>query len=521
MVEDITERKEALEQIAEQAAIIDIAPAGIMVCDFESNILFWNKGAETIYGWSRREALGRTIPDLLFPEEGPGKFIEILQAVLNDGVWEGEVHQMTRDKKRLVLESRRVLMRNAEGHPKSVLMINTDITEKRRIEAQSMRAQRLESIGTLAGGIAHDLNNVLAPILMSISLLRLSARDAATKGVIDAIESSARRGASIVKQVLSFARGIEGERTEIQPKNLFKEIDQIIRDTFPKNIELHVSIPHYLWTIVGDPTQLHQVLLNLCINSRDAMPGGGHLTITAENRHLDEQDAAINQQAQIGPYVILSVTDTGTGIPADVLDKIFDPFFTTKASGQGTGLGLSMTMGIVKSHGGFITVYSEPGRGSTFRVHLPVETAFEITKRKTQPVGLPRGNGETILVVDDESSLLAITSQALLAFGYKVRTATNGAQAVTLYTKHHKTIAAVITDMAMPIMDGPTFIKTIKKSRPDVKIIATSGLHDDGSMTRATAAGVRYFLNKPCTTGTLLKTLQEVLNAPVQTKTIA
>jgi CheY-like chemotaxis protein len=242
------------------------------------------------------------------------------------------------------------------------------------------------------------------------------------------------------------------------------------------------------------------------------MPGGGHLTITAENRHLDEHDAALNQQAQVGPYVVLSVTDTGTGISRDILDKIFDPFFTTKELGKGTGLGLSMTMGIVKGHGGFITIGSEPGKGSTFRVHLPAATSGEATQRKTQPVGVPRGHGETILVVDDESSILAITSQALLAFGYKVRTATNGAQAVTVYTRHQKAIAAIITDMAMPVMDGLGMINAIKKIKPDVKIIAVSGHHDDGNTTRAAAAGVRYFLNKPCTSETLLKTLQEALN---------
>jgi len=424
MVEDVTERKRASEQNAEQAAIIDIAPAGIMVCDFQSNILFWNKGAEQIYGWTRQEALGQTIPSLLFPEEGPAKYAEIHQAVLSHGAWEGDVHHMTKDKKKLVMESRRILMRNAEGHPKSVLIINTDITEKKMIEVQFMRAQRMESIGVLAGGIAHDLNNVLAPILMSIDLLKLSAKDGETKAIVDAIETSAKRGATIVKQVLSFARGMEGERVEIRLKHLFKEIDRIIRDSFPKNIEFHISLPHYLWTVLGDSTQLHQVLLNLCVNARDAMPGGGHLTITAENRRLDEQDIALNRQAQIGPYVILSVTDTGTGIPPEILEKIFDPFFTTKESGKGTGLGLSMTMGIVKSHGGFITIDSDPGKGSTFRVHLPAETSLETSKRQTQPLALSCGNGETILVVDDESSILAITSQALLAFGYKVRTAT-------------------------------------------------------------------------------------------------
>ncbi len=515
---NITERILAVEQISEQAALIDIAPDAILVCDLQSTILFWNKGAEHVYGWSRQEVLGQTISDLLYPKVNRAKHDEIFRAVLNHGKWTGEVHHIAKNKRKLIVESQLILVRNTEDRPKSILVINTDITEKKKIEAHFMRAQRMESLGTLAGGIAHDLNNILAPILISIDLLKLSIKGPETK-IINAIETSAHRGAAVVKQVLSFARGMEGDRAEVSLQHLLKEVEQIIKNTFPKNIQLDISTPSDLWTIMGDPTQLHQMLLNLCVNARDAMPGGGRLTITAENRRFDEQDMLMNRQAMAGPYVMLSVTDAGMGIEPDILDKIFEPFFTTKEFGKGTGLGLSTAMAIVKSHGGLINVYSEVGKGSVFKVHLPAEACGEAAHRKTQPVGLPRGNGETILVVDDESPVLGITSDMLLAFGYRVLTATNGVEAITIYTQHQNEIAAILTDMSMPVMDGLSTIHALKKINPDAKIIAASGLHTDESMAKAARAGIKYFLNKPSTTGTLLNILREILDHPLATET--
>jgi len=401
-------------------------------------------------------------------------------------------------------------MRNSEGQPKAVLNINTDITEKKKIEAHFMRAQRMESIGTLAGGVAHDLNNILTPILMSIDLLKPTAREPEMK-IIAAIEKSAKRGAAIVQQVLSFARGVEGERAELPLRHLLKEIDQIINDTFPKNILLDISIPTDLWTVVGDPNQLHQMLLNLCVNARDAMPRGGRLTIAAENRRLDERDAALNPQAKARRYVILNVTDTGTGIKQEILDKIFEPFFTTKEVGKGTGLGLSMAMGIVKSHGGFINVYSEVGKGTTFHLYLPAVETSAAADRPTQPIAFSRGHGETILIIDDESPVLEVTGQILQAFGYRIFTATNGAEAVALYKKHQKEIAAILTDMSMPVMDGLSTIQALKGLNPEARIIATSGLHTDESMAKAARFGIKNFLNKPTSAKDLLDTVQKTL----------
>jgi CheY-like chemotaxis protein len=375
-----------------------------------------------------------------------------------------------------------------------------------------MRAQRMESIGVLAGGIAHDLNNIFAPIVLSIDMLKATIADAESKLILETIETSAQRGADIVQQVLSFARGVEGQRIEIQPAHLLRDIQRLIKDTFPKDIRLDLNIAENMWTILGDPTQVHQILLNLCVNARDAMPNGGTLTVSAENRFLDEQYVAMNIEAKPGPYVLLGVTDSGTGIPPGILDKIFEPFFTTKEIGKGTGLGLSTVMAIVKSHGGFANVYSEPGNGTTFKIYLPAEQQpANVSNEATPEVSLPRGNGELVLIVDDEPSILTITGQTLQAFGYRVLKASNGAEAIVAYAQNQGEIDVVLTDMAMPVMDGPATIYALLRINPNVKIIAASGLYANGGVAKASNAGVRHFISKPYTAATLLKTLRDII----------
>ncbi len=399
-----------------------------------------------------------------------------------------------------------------EDNPEEGISFVLDLTERKKLEKHFLRAQRMESIGTLAGGIAHDLNNILSPIMMSIDVLRLTATDPDAKRLLETIEVSARRGSDIVRQVLSFARGIEGERVEVQPQYLLKDLEKIIKDTFPKNIQLQFSVTGEPHTILGDPTQVQQVLLNLCVNARDAMPDGGTLSVTMEDCMLDEQYVAKNIQAHAGRFVKITVTDSGTGVPLDLQDKIFEPFFTTKELTQGTGLGLSTVMAIVKSHKGIINLYSEPGKGTTFRVYLPaMESCSETWRDEPDEAVVPRGNGETILVVDDEASILAVTCQTLQAFGYHVISAADGAEAVAAYAQHRDQIAVVLTDIMMPVMDGAAVIRVLRRMNPDVKIIATSGLNTNGSAVKAPGLNVEHFLTKPFMAGTLLATLRDVL----------
>ncbi len=398
-----------------------------------------------------------------------------------------------------------------EDNPEEGVCFVLDLTDRKKIEQQFLRAQRMESIGTLAGGVAHDLNNSLGPIIMSLDLFKARFPDPESQSLIDIIQTSAQRGADMVRQVLSFARGVEGQRMVVQVQHLIRDIQKIANDTFLKNFSVRTNIAPDVWLIAGDPTQLHQVLLNLCVNARDAMPNGGAITISAENIHLDEHSAGMNVDAQPGPYVVLCVEDTGTGMPPEVIERIFDPFYTTKEQGKGTGLGLATSLAIVKSHGGFIHVYSEPEKGSKFRVYIPAQTETALEAETSLKIEMPRGNGELILVVDDESSVRQITQQTLEAFGYRVVLASDGAEAVAVYASRGAEVAAVVTDMMMPGIDGPATIQVLRKMKANLPVIAASGLSTDAQVGKARDLGVKHFLPKPFTAEALLKMLKQVL----------
>jgi CheY-like chemotaxis protein len=338
--------------------------------------------------------------------------------------------------------------------------------------------------------------------------MKLKFRDPSSQNLLEIISTSANRGADMVRQVLSFARGVEGRRIDVRISDLLQEIGKIANDTFLKSIMVNLTIPTDLWAVTGDPTQLHQVLLNLCVNARDSMPVGGTLSLAAENVNFDVHDAGLHPGSTPGRYVIVEVRDTGTGIAPDVLEKIFDPFFTTKEIGKGTGLGLSTTQAIVKNHGGFIEVSSEIGIGTAFRIYLPVSAGVSGRVARVVPE-LPRGHGELILIVDDETTVRQITRQTLEVFGYSVLLATDGSDAGTVYAARHQEIAIVLTDMMMPVMDGVATIQSLKRINPAVRIIAASG----GHAGEVSHLGVRHFLQKPYTAETLLKALAEVLAA--------
>jgi len=511
-VQNITENKRAREKIDQQAALLDKTNDAIILCSLDGRILFWNKGAEAIYGWKADETAGCLIRELSF-KNNADQYDEACRATLENGKWTSESPVVHKEGRELVVQSHWTLIKDELNHPKAFLGISFDITDRKKIEAQLMRAQRMESIGTLAGGIAHDLNNILTPIMMSIEMLKQISTHPRAKSILETIEITSRRGADIVRQVLSFARGMKGERVEVQPRHLLKDIQALIHETLPKNIQLKYCFPNESWTLMGDPTQLHQILMNLCVNARDAMPQGGSLTITAENAVLDEQYAAMRIDAKPGKYVAISVTDSGTGIPPEILDKIFDPFFTTKDIGKGTGLGLATVIAIVKGHDGFLNVSSEVGKGTTFKVYLPaLDHPLESSDKTEELDELPRGQGEMILIVDDEASILTITGQTLEAFGYEILTANDGVEAIALYAENRNKISVVLTDMAMPIMDGPATIRVLKKMNPLVKIIAASGLRTEGTPVQPSSPEIKYFIDKPYTAGTLLRTLRTILD---------
>ena len=521
---DITERKRAEEtlresekQIRSQARLLDLAGDAIIARNLKHEVLYWNHGAESIYGWKAEEARGRRVTELVMKDTKP--FEAAQTELLAKGEWSGELRQFTRDGREVTVNSRWTLVRDDAGQPTSVLVINTDITEKKRLENQFLRSQRMDSIGTLAGGVAHDLNNILSPIMMSAPLLRMDELPAEDfDRLLDTIETNAQRGSDIVKQLLAFGRGIEGERVVVQPRHIIKDMVKIARETFPKNITITAEVPDNLWPIMGDPTHTHQVLLNLCINARDAMPNGGTLKVIAENVQMDEHYALQDTEGKQGPFVSIRVSDTGTGIPKEIMDKIFDPFFTTKEIGKGTGLGLATVMGIVRSHGGLVHVYSEVGKGSVFNVLLPAAPNATPATDDVVREPLPKGQGEMILVVDDEPGILGATCKLLERHNYQVLPAADGAEALTLFSRHRASIRLIMTDVMMPVMDGLALTRVVKKMDSDVKIVASSGLEHDGKFDELRALGVNAFLTKPYTAEKLLHTLRDLLADKPETR---
>lgn len=383
-------------------------------------------------------------------------------------------------------------------------------TEKKQLENQFYHAQRLENIATLASGVAHSLNNIFTPILATAQLLPLKLPDVddETKYLIDLLETSTKRGTNLVKQILSFSRGVENQLVVLQLRHVLKEIQQVIQETFPKSIEIHTDFAKELWTIYGDATQIHQILMNLCINARDAMPDGGALKISAENLAIDQTYARMHDNAEPGNYIVITVSDTGVGIPPETLEHIFEPFFTTKEKGQGTGLGLSTVIGIVKNYGGFVNVYSDE-QGTCFKVYLKASQAVEISQANYSH--LPRGNGENILVVDDEAVVREVTRICLEKYGYQVLTAIDGIDALAVYAQNINEIQLILIDMIMPLMDGEKAIKALKKLNPKIKIIGMSG-SSFGNREVLDHIPMEAFLHKPYTAEEMLTAVDNVLN---------
>lgn len=493
-------------ELAQQAAKM-----GTFEWNIQSNEVTWSTELEALYGLSPGSFDSRsdTWIQTLHPDDRANTEQKLWQAIHKGEGFDAEFRVLLPNSKIRWIAVKSSLFHDATGNPLRLIGIHMDITEKKQLEAQFLRAQRLESLGTLASGIAHDLNNILTPILAVSQLLpmKLPNLDEPTQNMLNILSVSARRGTDLIRQILSFARGVEDKRICLQINHLLLEIYKIIRQTLPRSIEISIDLPANLWTISGDLTQLHQVFMNLCVNARDAMPQGGKLEITAENLVLDEINARNYLDANPGTYVVITISDTGTGIPPDILHRIFDPFFTTKEIGKGTGLGLSAVLGIVKSHGGFVDVQSEVNQGSRFKVFLPASQTA--APRVEDDLEVLAGEQELILIVDDEAVICETIKATLEAYNYRVITATNSVEAINLFANHNKQIHSVLIDLMMPTMDGLAMLAVLRRFNPKVYAIAMSGLTSTETIAQAKKEGFQDFLPKPFTTKDLLRTLHQ------------
>lgn len=498
----ITALQQAETTIRAQAELLNQTQDAIMMLDNQRRIIFWNKGAERMYGWTSAQVIGVGDQVLYRPENHTPKGYG---SIHERETWSGELEQITSHGGALTVDSRWTVVKDDQGQPKGILILNSDITEKKNLELQFLRSQRLDSLGSLAGGVAHDLNNALAPIVMAVELLEHQGDAAERAKLLETIRASTQRCTRMVKQILSFARGSKGQAGPVQMRHLVSELAGIIRDTFPKSITFDVEQSKDLRPVQGDVTELHQVLLNLCVNARDAMPNGGRLRLTVENLRLAQPVSSVKGRVPPGTYVRLAVSDTGSGIPPEVLPRIFEPFFTTKQPDKGTGLGLSTVASIVRHHHGHIQVQTEPGRGTTFVIYLPAAAAPDLDQQVRKETVLPRGNGELILVIDDEEAVRELAKTTLENYGYRVLSAANGQQGVACFEQHRHEIAVLLTDTDMPRMDGLTAVSSIQKLKPNVQIIIASGTKREVGQLQNLDARHLTNLGKPYTLEALLQ----------------
>jgi len=514
---DITRRKRAEDALASERlllrTLINNLPDCIYAKDAETRKVIANPADLHNLGCkTEADAIGKTDYDF-FPADIAAGYFADDQMVIQTGesVINREEKAILQNGETRWLLTSKIPWRDASGKIVGLVGIGRDITDRKNYEAQLSRAQRLESIGRLATGIAHDLNNSLAPILVAIDLLRPSIQTGQGLKILATVEASAKRGAEVVKQVLWFGSGHEGRRMNVNCRPLMEGTAQLAAQTLPKSIKIEIQ-SNDVWPVAGDPTQLHQVLLNLCQNAGDSMSRGGRLTLAARNLLLDDNFAKTHAEAKPGPYVVLEVSDTGCGIPREIRDRIFEPFFTTKELGKkSVGLGLSTALSVVKGHEGFILVDSEVGKGSTFRLYLPALVETSATSADATLEHLLRGHGETILVADDEESVREITQITLESNGYKVLLAPDGAKAIAIYAEKQASIAVVLMDIIMPVMNGVDTTRALQHINPRIKLIATSGYQSNTSQKALRDLGVKYFMPKPYTAESLLRKLRDVI----------
>lgn len=499
-----------------QLGWLDQTQDAVWVQDLAGRVVYWNRAAEQLYGWPAREMLQQPVAALLLPTE-PKFAPAALAAVVATGAWSGETQHQTRAGKTVTVESRWSLLRSDAGEPHAVLVLNTDVTERKELETQIVRAKRLESIVATAGSFAHDMNNVLSPIIMGVELLELRVQDEMCRKMLKTMGSSANRGVTMVKKMLAFARGQEGEQRKLAPADLLQDLERTLRESMPASITVKLESAPDLWAVIGYADQLQEAFLNLCVNAREAMPAGGQLTIAARNLSLDAIAARRLLGAKPGDYVAVSVTDTGTGIAPEIRERIFEPFFTTRGKGKGTGLGLSMVASFVKNHGGVVEVHTTVGAGSTFTVYLPAV----VERVAAAPEANLRDQNQSILLVDDEPGLAELAAFVLERGGFRVLTARSGKEALALCSAQPEPIDLAIVDMKMEGMDGVSTIRALRQHQPGMRCILASGHTEARTASEGFNDQPVGFLMKPFTIEELSRKVEATITTAANLNSVA
>jgi len=512
IIRDVAARRRSEEAQKRLATAVEQVAEAIVITDKQGTIQYVNPAFERITGYSKEEAVGQNLR-FLTSGEHERKFYEQMWDTIQGGhVWSGQLVNRRKDGHIYHEEATISPVRDASGKIVNFVAVKRDITEHLELSKQLLQAQKMEAVGTLAGGVAHDFNNVLQVALgYSELILGDEGLPQLYRADLQKINESSRRGADLVRRLLTFSRKTEVKPLPLNLNRRIIEVRKMLERTIPKMIDIQLFLDEEPTTINADPTQVDQILMNLAVNARDAMPEGGKLVFETENVVLDEEYALSHLNAKPGHYVLLSIGDTGTGMDKDTLDHIFEPFYTTKETGKGTGLGLAMVYGIVQQHGGHIRCYSEPGEGTAFKIYFPALVSDEEPEKKiARP--MPQGGSETILLVDDEDMIRDLCSRILTKAGYNVITAFNGKEALELYRERRGKISLVILDLIMPEMGGKQCLQELLQIDASVRVIIASGYSARGPTKDALAAGARGFVNKPYDIRQVLEVVRSVLD---------
>ena len=463
----------AEETIDQQLILLDSARDAILVCTLDGRIRFWNAGATRLYGWTAPEAIGRDVFDLL--TSGGTALDYIRKQTAEKGEWSGELRQVSRGGREITVESRWSRVTRSGAPESSLLIINTDVTERKRLEAELLRAQRFESLGTLAGALAHDLSDILLPITLGTNILRQKLSDPDLLPTIETVHSSAQRASELMGQLMVLGKGRAVERKLIDPAAIVADVERVVRQTLPPGVGVDAAIADDLWPVWCDRAQVQQVLLTLLLSVREAVGAHGTIVVGCQNVEIDETFAAMFADAKPGTYSMFRVENRGAGLPEELRARIFDSFYTAGPIESGRALDLATASSIVRNHGGFIRVESEHERGTLFYVYLPAAANISAID-ETGPSLVRPGRGDLVLVIDDDESVREITRAALQANGFHVLSAGDGAEGVAVFAREQAAVRAVIVDVAMPVMDGLATVRAIRWLDPQARIVVMSGL---------------------------------------------